>query len=34
LPARSAMNFNEKAVIMNSGEMARAVKRMAHEVIE
>jgi pyrimidine operon attenuation protein/uracil phosphoribosyltransferase len=28
------MNFKEKAVIMNSGEMARAVKRMAHEVIE
>ena len=28
------MNFKEKAVIMNSGEMSRAVKRMAHEVVE
>ena len=28
------MDFNEKAVIMNAGEMARAVKRMAHEVVE
>ncbi len=28
------MNFNEKAVIMNAREMARAVKRMAHEIIE
>jgi len=28
------MNFVEKAVIMNSGEMARAIKRMAHEVVE
>lgn len=28
------MNFKEKAVIMNPGEMTRAVKRMAHEVIE
>ncbi|MBE0564474.1 MAG: bifunctional pyr operon transcriptional regulator/uracil phosphoribosyltransferase PyrR [Krumholzibacteria bacterium] len=28
------MSFNEKAVIMNAGEMARAVKRMAHEVVE
>ena len=28
------MNFVEKAVIMNASDMARAVKRMAHEVIE
>ena len=28
------MNFKEKAVIMNASEMARAIKRMAHEVIE
>ena len=28
------MNFVEKAVIMNASEMARAVKRMAHEVNE
>ncbi|MBU2501761.1 MAG: bifunctional pyr operon transcriptional regulator/uracil phosphoribosyltransferase PyrR [bacterium] len=28
------MNFVEKAVIMNSSEMTRAVKRMAHEVVE
>jgi pyrimidine operon attenuation protein / uracil phosphoribosyltransferase len=28
------MNFVEKAVIMNSGEVNRAVKRMAHEVVE
>jgi len=28
------MEFKEKAVIMNSGEMSRAVKRMAHEVVE
>ena len=28
------MNFVEKAVIMNAGDMARAVKRMAHEIIE
>jgi len=28
------MNFTEKAVIMNAREMARAVKRMAHEIIE
>jgi pyrimidine operon attenuation protein/uracil phosphoribosyltransferase len=31
---RSVMEFNEKAVIMNAGDMARAMKRMAHEVIE
>jgi pyrimidine operon attenuation protein/uracil phosphoribosyltransferase len=29
-----AMNFTEKAVIMNASEMNRAVKRMAHEIIE
>jgi len=28
------MNFAEKAVIMNASEMNRAVKRMAHEIIE
>ncbi len=28
------MDYKEKAVIMNSGEMTRAVKRMAHEIIE
>ena len=28
------MNFVEKAVIMNSGDMNRAIKRMAHEVVE
>jgi pyrimidine operon attenuation protein/uracil phosphoribosyltransferase len=28
------MNFAEKAVIMNSSEMNRALKRMAHEIIE
>jgi pyrimidine operon attenuation protein/uracil phosphoribosyltransferase len=28
------MNFVEKAVIMNTSEMNRAIKRMAHEVIE
>jgi pyrimidine operon attenuation protein/uracil phosphoribosyltransferase len=28
------MNFVEKAVIMNASEMNRAVKRMAHEVVE
>lgn len=28
------MEFNEKAVIMNADDMARAVKRMAHEVVE
>lgn len=28
------MKFVEKAVIMNASEMARAVKRMAHEVVE
>ena len=28
------MNFTEKAVIMNASEMNRAIKRMAHEVIE
>jgi pyrimidine operon attenuation protein/uracil phosphoribosyltransferase len=28
------MNFAEKAVIMNASEMNRAIKRMAHEVIE
>lgn len=28
------MEFTEKAVIMNASDMARAVKRMAHEVIE
>ena len=30
----SPMNFVEKAAIMNSREMARAIKRMAHEIIE
>jgi pyrimidine operon attenuation protein/uracil phosphoribosyltransferase len=28
------MNFVEKAVIMNSNEMKRAIRRMAHEIIE
>ena len=28
------MNFAEKAVIMNASEMNRAIKRMAHEIIE
>jgi len=28
------MEFNEKAVIMSADDMARAIKRMAHEVIE
>jgi pyrimidine operon attenuation protein/uracil phosphoribosyltransferase len=28
------MSFVEKAVIMNAGEMSRALKRMAHEIIE
>ena len=28
------MNFIEKAVIMNAGEMTRAIKRMAHEIVE
>jgi len=28
------MKFTEKAVIMNANEMNRAIKRMAHEVIE
>ena len=28
------MNFAEKAVIMNASDMNRAIKRMAHEVIE
>jgi len=28
------MTFVEKAVIMNSGEMRRALRRMAHEIIE
>jgi pyrimidine operon attenuation protein/uracil phosphoribosyltransferase len=28
------MKFTEKAVIMNASEMNRAIKRMAHEVIE
>ena len=28
------MNFAEKAVIMNAAEMNRAIKRMAHEIIE
>ena len=28
------MNFTEKAVIMNAKEMNRALKRMAHEIIE
>ena len=28
------MNFTEKAVIMNASEMNRAIKRMAHEIIE
>ena len=30
----SIMNFVEKAAIMNSDDMARAIKRMAHEIIE
>jgi pyrimidine operon attenuation protein/uracil phosphoribosyltransferase len=33
-PEGTAMNFTEKAVIMNASEMNRAIKRMAHEVIE
>jgi len=28
------MNFAEKAVIMNASEMTRAIKRMAHEIVE
>ena len=28
------MNFVEKAVIMNASDMNRAIKRMAHEVVE
>lgn len=28
------MNFAEKAVIMNASEMNRAIKRMAHEIVE
>ncbi len=28
------MKFSEKAVIMNASEMNRAIKRMAHEIIE
>lgn len=28
------MNFAEKAVIMNASEMTRALKRMAHEIVE
>lgn len=28
------MNFTEKAVIMNGDDVSRAVKRMAHEVLE
>ncbi len=28
------MNFIEKAAIMNSKEMSRAIKRMAHEILE
>lgn len=28
------MNFAEKAVIMDANEMTRAIKRMAHEVLE
>ena len=28
------MSFVEKAVIMNDGEVSRAVKRMAHEIVE
>ena len=28
------MNFAEKAVIMNASEITRAMKRMAHEIIE
>lgn len=28
------MSFTEKAVIMNQDEMGRAIKRMAHEVLE
>ncbi len=28
------MNFTEKAVIMNQEDMGRAIKRMAHEVLE
>ena len=30
----STMNFVEKAVIMNASDMARAIKRMAHEILE
>ncbi len=33
-PKGSIMKFVKKAVIMNSHEMNRAVKRMAHEIIE
>jgi len=28
------MKFDEKAVIMNASEMTRALKRMAHEIVE
>ncbi|PID81873.1 bifunctional pyr operon transcriptional regulator/uracil phosphoribosyltransferase [bacterium DOLJORAL78_65_58] len=28
------MNFTEKAAIMNTREMQRAIKRMAHEIVE
>jgi len=28
------MKFTEKAVIMNADEMSRAIKRMAHEIVE
>ncbi|MFT5233346.1 MAG: pyrimidine operon attenuation protein/uracil phosphoribosyltransferase [Candidatus Krumholzibacteriia bacterium] len=28
------MNFAEKAIIMNASEMTRALKRMAHEIVE
>jgi len=28
------MNFTEKAIIMNANEMTRALKRMAHEIVE
>ena len=28
------MKFAEKAVIMNEDEMMRAIKRMAHEILE
>lgn len=33
-PKGSIMKFVEKAAIMNSHEMNRAIKRMAHEIIE